>query len=239
MLDAWLSTKGNLYARHSTFACDKACPRYGCQGDLLVTTSLLEICVLARRSGQAPLGAFDRYYRIVPYTGDNPATTRVRFILRKPCPFLNNDGYCGVYALRPAACALFPEFLSLYPDKENYIKENSLGLFPCIEHFSDVSEARRETLESLWSMHRKELYLDDIYLFGYAGFRIDIREAVSMLTSGSMNGVSFLLQTDALHVALKSEGWWERIYEKIRALDTDDGLRTLISGMKIVEALNL
>ncbi len=51
--------------------------------------------------------------------------------------------------------------------------------------------------------------------------------------------VPFNIQMDALCASLTAGGRRDQIREKIRALDTPDGLRALLSGMEIVEALNL
>lgn len=240
MLDAWLGEKGSLYTKDSLFRCDDACPRYGCRGELLVDVSLLEVCVLSRHLDRPALEVFDRYCSTVPFVEHGFEAARVRFVLRKPCLFLDNSGYCAIYAKRPAACALFPEFLSLNGDREDYVIGNNLGRYPCIEHFADVPEARKDALAALWKMHQKEIYAGEIYLFGRAGFTVDLREELGRrYQSGEGDAVPFSIQTDALHASLNAGGWWDRIREKIAVLDTRDGLGTLLSGMRIVEALNL
>jgi Fe-S-cluster containining protein len=240
VLDAWLGEKGSLYTKDSLFRCDDACPRYGCRGELLVDASLLEVCVLARHLGRLALEVFDRYCSMVPFVEHGFEAARIRFVLRKPCLFLDNSGYCTIYATRPAACALFPEFLSLQGNRKDYVIGNGLGYYPCIEHFAQVPEARKDALAALWKIHQKEIYAGEIYLFGRAGFTVDLREELGRRYEGREGGaVPFSIQTDALHASLSAGGWWDRIREKIEALDTPDGLGALLSGIKIVEALNL
>ena len=41
----------------------------------------------------------------------------------KPCPFLGDDNYCGIYDVRPSDCARFP-----YTDEDVLIKRTSLTL---------------------------------------------------------------------------------------------------------------
>jgi hypothetical protein len=48
-----------------------------------------------------------------------------------------------------------------------------------------------------------------------------------------------LLVSVTLRASLRADGWWDRMRERIEALDTPDGVRTLLSSMKIAEALNL
>jgi len=239
VLDSWLGEKGSLYTTGSLFRCDDACPRYGCRGELLVSVSLLEVCVQARQIGRPAIEVFHRYCSTVPFVENGLRTARVRFVLRKPCLFLDKDGYCAIYAVRPAACALFPEFLSLHEDKEGYVNGNGLSHYPCIEHFSDVSEARKQTLAALWNIHQKEIYAGEIYLFGRAGFTLDLREELGCRADSLEEGaLPFSIQTEAMHASLSAAGWWVRIREKIEALDTSEGLRTLVSDIRIVVALN-
>ena len=240
MLDAWLAEKGKLYTKDSLFRCDDACPRYGCRGELLVNVSLLEVCVQAKHLDRPVSEVFDRYCSTAPFVEHGLEAARVRFVVRKPCLFLDDAGYCAIYAARPAACALFPEFLSLRADRADYVSGSNLSRYPCIEHFADVPEARKDALTLLWSMHQKEIYAGEIYLFGRAGFTVDLREEVGRRRDGREAGVvPFSIQMDALHASLRAGGWWNRIREGIEALDTPDGFGTLLSGMKIVEALNL
>jgi len=240
VLDAWLGEKGNLYTKESLFRCDDACPRYGCRGELLVDVTLLELSVQARHLGQPVLEVFDRFCSMVPFVEHGLERVRVRFVLRKPCLFLDDSGYCAIYTVRPAACALFPEFLSLDADRQEYVAGSDLSRYPCIEHFADVPEARKDALAMLSRMHQKEIYAGEIYLFGRAGFTLDLREEVSRRCDGRDGGVvPFNIQTDALHASLTAGGWWDQIRDKIQALDTPDVLGTLLSDMEIVEALNL
>jgi Fe-S-cluster containining protein len=240
VLDAWLGKKGNLYTKDSLFRCDDACPRYGCRGELLVNVSLFEVCAQAKHLGRPVLEVFDRYCSTVPFVEDGLWATRIRFVLRKPCLFLDDAGYCAIYAVRPAACALFPEYLSLHGDGNGHVIRNELSRYPCIEHFTDVPEARKDALAMLWKIHQKEIYAGEIYLFGRAGFTIDLREEVGCRFQGREGGaVPFSIQMDAMQASMSATGWWARIREKIEALGTPDGLGTLLSGIRIVEALNL
>jgi Fe-S-cluster containining protein len=240
VLDAWLSEKSNLCTKESLFRCDDACPRYGCRGELLVTVTLLELKAQARHLGRPVLEVFDQFCCTVPFVEHGLDSVRVRFVLRKPCLFLDDAGYCAIYPLRPAACALFPEFLSLNGDGWDYVTGSDLSHYPCIEHFAEVPEARKDVLATLMSMHRKEVYAGEIYLFGHAGFSFDLREEVSRVHEGRPGEpVPFSVQSDVLCATLSAGGWSDRMRKKIEALDTPEGLETFLSGMKIVEALNL
>jgi len=240
VIDASLSEKTDLYTKESLFKCNDACLCDGCSGDLVVSVSLLEIWALARRLHRPVLEVFDHYCRTIPFVEHDLGAVRVRFALRKPCLFLTEAGGCTIYAARPAVCALFPEFLSLRGDRDEYIKEMDLSAYPCIEQFADASGARKDALTRLVSMHWEEIYAGEIYLFGRAGFTVDLREEVSRIRNGwSGEIVPFSLQTEALNRVIESCGWWVRIREKIGTLDAQEGVETLFSDMQIVKALSL
>ncbi len=240
VLDAWLREKGDLYAKGSLFKCDDACPRYGCRGDMLVTVTLLELKSLAVYLSRPALDVFDRFCSVAPFVEQGVERVRVRFVLRKPCLFLEESGYCAVYPLRPAACALFPEFLSVHADGAVYRADSDLARYPCIERFTEVPEARKEALKALHGIHRKEVYAGEIYLFGQAGASFDPREEVGRLREGRAGQpVPFSVQSKALDTLLRACGWWDRIREKIDALNTQEGFDTFFSAIRIVEQLSL
>jgi Fe-S-cluster containining protein len=240
VIDALLSEKGNLYKEDSLFRCDDACLCDGCRGDLVVSVSLPEIWAQAKYLCRPVLEVFDHYCCTVPFVEHNLGAARVRFALRKPCLFLNHAGYCTVYAVRPAACALFPEFLSLRTDRDDCVKDMELDSYPCVEHLPDVPEARKDALTRLAKIHQEEIYGGEIYLFGHAGFTVDLREEVSRICVGRPGEVvPFSVQTEALRRLLNTCGWWGRIRQKIQALDAAEGQEIFFSGMEIVAALNL
>ncbi len=113
MFHAWLERKSKLYNAHSVFTCDDACARPGCRGDFIVAVSLLEIYVHAQHLGRPVAEILDQYFRVAPFVEHGLDAVRVRFVVRKPCRFLDERALCSMYEKRPAACALSPEVLSL------------------------------------------------------------------------------------------------------------------------------
>ena len=157
---------------------------------------------------------------------------RVRFILRKPCAFLDEKGYCAVYEKRPAACALFPEYLRISGAIDSY------RLFPCVGHLGEASESRKGSLKRLFSMHSKEIYAGEIYLFCCAGYTVDIREEIACRWGGLSGAVvPFGIQREALQEALSMDERLDLIHEKVGSLDAPEGIEQFFSGMKIVDAL--
>ena len=61
-------------------------------------------------------GAFIEKYLVLDNEGDYVVKT-------KPCPFLGNDNYCGIYEVRPSDCRRFP-----YTDEDVILKRPQLTL---------------------------------------------------------------------------------------------------------------
>ncbi len=169
LLDEWLGGKLSLYDKGSLFRCTGSCPRHGCCGELVVTISVLEGYVIARQLGRPAPEVFERYFELAPHLDDGLGAARIRFVLKKPCLFLDNADWCSMYGQRPAACALFPEHVSISGQGEVY------RTFPCVEEAADLPEPRKLALKSLTALQRAEIYAGEIFLFGFAGFTVDLR----------------------------------------------------------------
>lgn len=189
MRDAALKDKLSLYARSSGFTCEDACPRFGCRGDLTVAVSLHELYAQGRALKQRTLDLFDAACRLSPSIELGLDMARIRIVLRKPCIFLDGDMMCSIHAVRPAVCALFPEHLALLADEERqaYIRDNGLDAYPCVDGWAGVSAARREALQRLRHIHTREILATEIYLFGRAGFTVDLRSDI-VETSATIKG---------------------------------------------------
>ncbi len=66
MVESYIDDKHSLYSQFSRFACDDACPRYGCRTDLIVGVSILEIYEQARLLKRPVLELFNLAYRLSP-----------------------------------------------------------------------------------------------------------------------------------------------------------------------------
>ena len=61
-------------------------------------------------------GDFIEKYLVLDHEGD--------YVVRsKPCPFLGQDNYCGIYEVRPSDCARFP-----YTDEDVILKRPTITL---------------------------------------------------------------------------------------------------------------
>jgi Fe-S-cluster containining protein len=239
MIDAYVREKTDLYGEHSDFSCDDKCPRYGCRSNLVVAPSLLELYVQSRFLGVTVADLFNRAFDISPFTHEGLERVRIRFCLKKPCPFLDKGKTCGIYSVRPAACALFPEYLGLLGDRERrreYIAEGGIDHYPCVKTIV-LSEARTETLHRLWRLHAVEICATEIYLFDIAGFSVDLREALLGIAHGGTGRIPYRKVGEALAILLAAQGLGDRIIEKIGDLGTDGGMRRYLSAMAISEAV--
>jgi uncharacterized protein len=85
------------------FVC--ACCGLCCQRDPYYAVSLLDIANISAGLGLAPAEFFNRYCAVV----ETPGGFRYPVILApEGCPFLK-DKLCGIHAVKPIGCRVFPE----------------------------------------------------------------------------------------------------------------------------------
>jgi Fe-S-cluster containining protein len=203
VIESYLAEKIGLYNGSSAAACPDGCPRYGCRGDLVVTASLLEIFSQARFLQIDVATLFSQAFRISAAAYSGLADVRIRFVLSKPCRFLAGSGVCTTYSVRPAACALFPEYLSLHSSEERktLIQHNEIRHFPCVANVDfDLPPKRLAELRELRRIHGVELFADSIFLFGSGSFSIDLRKECELLSPTDSGRIS----SSSLDEALRS-----------------------------------
>ena len=178
MIESFTRAKFDLYSRGPRFSCEEACPRYGCKGDLLVSTGLFEILAQGRILNRSMADLLRFAYRLSPFADAGLAKVRIRFTLRKPCavPGKRPD----VLYLRSPSRGMrpFPEYLGLLPEPERreYCERIGVGDYPCVTKCGPLPEAEREeAIRRLQLIHRKEVMATEICLFGRAGFSVDLR----------------------------------------------------------------
>jgi Fe-S-cluster containining protein len=236
--DASARDKHLLYAQSSDFACDAACGRFGCRGELAVTVSLHELYGLGRFLKRSTLDVFGAACRLSPSIEKGLGRARIRVLLRKPCVFLDGAMMCSVHAVRPAVCALFPEHLALLEDgqRQAYIRDNGLEACPCTAGTARVSEARKEALRSLLLIHTREILATEIYLFGHAGFAVDLRSDI-VDASATIEGTLPFTEVEAsLDRLLKKGGLHRAVRAKMAALD-EGRTEDLTGALSIAEVI--
>ena len=238
MLELHIGKKRDLYAKSSTFKCEEGCPRYGCRSDLVVSASFLDMAAQARGLGEGLRALFERAYRPAPSYGEaGLGSVRVRLTLRKPCVFLADMGLCMTYADRPAVCALFPEYLFLWPEgrRRDYITENEIASYPCLAAPAVVGPERKEALVGLLRIHETEILATEVCLFGVAGFAVDLREDAAALFGGQA-ALSYGEVASALERHLERTGLGEKMRQRMGALD-GEGIAMLGAALSIAEGV--
>jgi Fe-S-cluster containining protein len=240
VIESYLAEKNALYNGSSSAACPSACPRYGCGGDLVVTASLLEIFSQARFLGMEKAVLFGQAFRIGAAVISGLADVRIRFVLNKPCQFLDRRGACTIYPVRPAVCALFPEYLSLHPleERKTLIESHGIGHFPCVEKAAfDLPLKRVGELRELRRIHSVEILADNIFLFGSGSFSIDLREEYGFLCTTDSPRISPSSIDEALRLSLHRRGLDRQIEEKLVSFCSDEGFSNYLSALSIAEEL--
>jgi len=120
----------SLPSRH---CCPTDCARPCCRSPIPGgEMNLFEMMVLAAHLGLTPAAFFGKYIElgvdVVLRDGAVPVSDlyRISWHLKRPCPFLGEDGKCGVSCAQPLVCQLFPEAYFrlrrlLDADAESYI----------------------------------------------------------------------------------------------------------------------
>jgi hypothetical protein len=145
---------------------------------------------------------------------------------------------CSIHAVRPAVCALFPEHLALLTDGERraYIRDNGLEAYPCVSGPAGVSDARKEALRRLRLIHTREILATEIYLFGYAGFTVDLRSDIVDASATIEGTLPFAAVEASLDHLLKKGGMYHAVREKIAALD-EGRTEDLTGALSIAEVI--
>ena len=241
VIESYLIDKGALYSQFSRFACEDGCPRYGCKSDLAVSASLMELYGQALFLRRSMLEVFHLAYRLSPFVEEGLDRVRIRITLKKPCIFLENGKLCSIYPARPAVCALFPEFLALIPEKERmeYIGDNGIGAYPCVRQDSyRLTRQRAEAVRRLQRIHEKEIFGTEVYLFGLAGFSVDLREEMLGLYPEPTAGkVPYGSIEKALERFLSRTGTYAKVLDKLAAFEISGQAEGFLSTLSICEAI--
>jgi Fe-S-cluster containining protein len=240
VIESFAGAKFDLYSRGSRFHCGEACPRYGCKGDLLVSAGLFEVLAQGRILHRSMADLLGSAYRLSPFADAGLSKVRIRFTLRKPCVFLEKGRTCSIYEARPAACALFPEYLALLPETERreYCEHSGVGHYPCIADGAlSLSAEREEAIRRLQVIRRKEVMATEICLFGRAGFSVDLRQDVAAVSETAGATIPYGKIEEALEGFLARTGLYDAIMERLAVLEKEAGMEGFFSALSIAEAL--
>ncbi len=232
----YLAERSLLFNQWSTFSCPDACERMGCkEPSLHVSISLVDLVAFSLISGRKPTELFTRAVKIGfdPLDADDPWIGEVSLELKKPCPFLAGKG-CLIYAGRPIACALFPEYWFIVEHPERILQNHLFRTFPCIQEAFSISPQRKIALQRLFGIFGKEVFLSNFFLFGVSPFVIDLKNVIEEGLEGlpaSKDGKTAFPHhrfEELISQRLEKGGHLDEWEGKVRKLDQAAGLEELI-----------
>jgi len=207
----------------------------GCrEPNLHISVSLVDLVAISLISGRKATEILRRDVKLGfdPIHEDEPWIGRLTLELKKPCHFLEGKK-CSIYPGRPIVCALFPEYCFIVEHPELILKKEIFQSFPCVQKPCSISPRRMETLQQLWEISVKEVFLSDFYLFGISPFVIDLKNIAGEGLEGisiSENGKAKLPlhRIEALiSQRLRRGGYLDDWETRIENLDQAGGLEGL------------
>ena len=234
-MEQYLAERSMLFNAWSTFSCPDSCERMGCkEPNLHIPISLVDLAAISLISGRKATELFRKDVKIGfdPIHENEPWIGRVTLELKKPCHFLDGKE-CSIYLRRPMACALFPEYCFIVEHPELIFQKDTFQNFPCIQKPCSISPRRRTTLQQLWGMFTKEIFLSDFYLFSISPFVIDLKSVAGEGLEGipvSENGKTRLPHhriKEFISQRLREGEYLDDWKAKIEKLDRVDGLEGL------------
>lgn len=235
-MEQYLGNRSMLFNAWSTFLCPDSCERNGCkEPNLHISISLIDLVAISLVSGRKATDLFKKVIKVGfdPLQESEAWIGRVTLELEKPCHFLDGKE-CSIYPGRPVVCALFPEYCFIVEHPERILRKEIFKNFPCIQKPSSVSHRRKVTLQQLWEMSAKEVFLSDFYLFGISPFIIDLKnlageglEGLPISENGKVHLPHYRIEV-LIPQRLKEGGYLSDWEAKIEKLDRADGLEGLI-----------
>lgn len=241
----YLAERSELFNAGSSFSCPDSCERMGCKEPALhISISLIDLVSISLSSNRKAVDLFKQDIKIGfdPIQRNEPWIGRVSLELKKPCPFLYGKE-CSVYPRRPIACALFPEHGFMCEPPEIILQKEIFQNFPCIQKPCSISPQRKETLQQLWDMFVKEIFLSEFYLFGFSPLVIDLKNIAGEGLQGasfSEDGMVHLPHQQIeglLSQKLEEGGYWNEWKVRIDKLDQTDGLKELIKIKNLTDLM--
>ena len=231
-MEGYLADRSMAFGGWSEFSCPDTCERHGCtEPGLHITISLVDLISISLISGRRVSDLFrtDCKLGFDPLTDLGPWIGRVNVELKKPCCFLDGR-LCDVYLGRPMACALFPEAHFVLGQGEALLKKEIFQKFPCLQRPCSIPPRREEMLFHLLEMTSREVFLSDLYLFGFSPLVIDLKnlageglEGVPLSQDGKMSLPHHRIES-LLTQKLCSGPFWQEVETKVDQLDQTEGM---------------
>lgn len=226
MMNRYFQYQARLAGTASDFFCPEDCGAPGCRmEDIIVEVTLFDLIRLGMALDTPVSDLFADHYRVGLQTYEtNPRYMRLLIKQNKPCRFLA-DSRCRVQPSKPLNCILFPEYHQIAGLLPELSKLPVYQDFPCLRREIRFSNERTAALKTLRSMSRKEEALSCFYLFGLPSFIIDAKPLTRRLKKAAPGSRVFPVKEydDLLGEMLEPAGFFEKIRERVRMLDTKAG----------------
>ncbi len=123
-------------------------------------------------------------------------------------------------------------------ERQEYICDNGISTYPCVRREAyRVTPERKEAVRSLQRIHEREIYGTELYLFGVAGFSVDLREEVLALSPVGPGEIPYARVQGAMVRSLRRTGLYAEVLDKVASFEAPEHVRGFLSNLSIAEAL--
>lgn len=240
MMKRYFQHQADLAGTNSDFLCPEDCDAPGCwMEDTIVEVTLFDLIRLGKELDIPVSVFFADHCRVgLQACETNPRYMRLLIKVRKPCCFLK-DARCLVQRSKPLICILFPEYQQIAGLLPELSKLPVYRHFPCLKKEVRLSDERRAALKTLRSMSRKEEALSCFYLFGISSYIIDAKPLTRQLKNDTPGNRSFPITAyeKLLGETLEPAGFFKAVMEKVRTLDTKEGMEDIFAKLEDSERM--
>jgi len=222
MLDDYFQHQADLSDMECNLRCPNDCSAPGCwMDDVIVEVTLFDLIKLSQVLNIPASRLFSQHCRLGLVNCEFDLRYKKFLIkLKKPCFFLMAKR-CRVHGSKPLNCVLFPEYQEIKGLIPELTRNPIFSAFPCLESPIVVSKKRNRVLKKLRRMSLMEQALSSYYLFGVPNFIVDSKPLKKRLKRDHPKDRAFSIQDydRLLNEMLKSIGFFEKVMEKLSALD--------------------
>ncbi len=234
MLDDYFQHQADLSDLECNLRCPNDCSAPGCwMADVIVEATLFDLIKLSRVLNIPVSRLFSRHCHLGLMNCEfDFRYKKVLIKLKKPCFFLL-EKRCRVHGSKPLSCVLFPEYQQIKGLIPELARNPILSGFPCLENPIVVSDQRNRALKKLRRMSLMEQALSSYDLFGVPSFIVDSKPLKKRLKKNHPKDRAFSIQDydRLLHEMINAIGFFEKVMEKISALDQRNRMKNLFENL--------
>lgn len=234
MLDDYFQHQADFSDLECNLRCPDHCTAPGCwMADVIVEVTLFDLIKLSQVLNIPTSRLFSQHCRLGLMNCEFDLRYKKLLIkLKKPCFFLL-EKRCRVHGSKPLSCVLFPEYQQIKGLIPELTRNPIFSAFPCLENPIVVSDKRNRAFKKLRRMSLMEQALSSYELFGVPSFIVDSKPLKKRLKRDHPKDRAFTLQDydRLLHEMINSIGFFEKVMEKISALDQRNGMKNLFEKL--------